>query len=177
MCPQKPFYSLHKVDSHVLLEKTLEFSFHLGVHQEVKKVVNVKSKGEGFRGRTVCRIGWVGNIATEEAWVISILAEPDFLQDGFNLDIPVSRTTKEAVERPFQQPVFVLFGIWVPDRWFDDSDFVRREDALTEGIHAIALLKCPVLLDGHADNEAHGVGSEDWGVLILLGSVSVLVIP
>jgi hypothetical protein len=176
MCPQEPLYAPHKVDSHVLLEKTLEFSFHLGVCREVNEVVDVKSKGEGFRGRTVCGIGWVDDSATEEARVVSILAERNFLQDGFNLDIPVSRTATEAVEPPSQQPVFVLFGIWVPDRWFDDSDFIRREDALTEGILAIALLKCLVSLDSHADDEAYGVGSEDWGVLILLGPISVLVI-
>ncbi len=33
-------------------------------------------------------------------------------------------------------------------------------------------------LHGHADDEAHGIRSEDWGILILLGlgSISVLVI-
>ena len=82
----------------------------------------------------------------------------------------------ETVEHPFKQPVFVLLGVWVPDWWFDDSDLVRREDALTEGVFAVTLLKCSVLLYGHADDEAHGVRSEDWGVLILLGPISVLVI-
>ncbi len=45
-----------------------------------------------------------------------------------------------TVERPFKQPVFILLGVWVPDWWFEDSDFVRREDALTEGVFAVALL-------------------------------------
>ncbi len=82
----------------------------------------------------------------------------------------------ETIECPFKQPVFILLGVSVPDWWFEDSDFVRREDALTEGIFAVALLKCSVSLYGHADDEAHGVRSEDWGVLILLGPISVLVI-
>jgi hypothetical protein len=82
----------------------------------------------------------------------------------------------ETVEHPFKQPVFVLLGVWVPDQWFDNSDFVRREDALTEGIFAVTPLKHLMLLYGHADDEAHGVRSEDWGVLILLGPISVLVI-
>ncbi len=82
----------------------------------------------------------------------------------------------ETVVHPFKQPVFVLLGVWVPDWWFDNSDFVRREDALTEVVFAVALLKCLVLLYGHADNKVHGVRSEDWGILILLGPISVLVI-
>jgi hypothetical protein len=88
----------------------------------------------------------------------------------------VSRTATETVECPFKQPVFVLLGVWVPDQWFDNSDFVRREDALTEGVFAVSLLKCLVSLYGHADNEVHGVRSEDWGVFILLEPISVLVI-
>ncbi len=88
----------------------------------------------------------------------------------------MSRTATETVERPFKQPLFVLLGVWVPDRWFDNSDFVRREDALTEGVFAVTLLKCSVSLYGHADDEVHGGRSEDWEVFILLGPISVLVI-
>jgi hypothetical protein len=96
--------------------------------------------------------------------VVSILAEPKFLQYGFNLDIPVLRTAMETVEHPFKQPVFVLLGVWVPDQWFDDSDFIRREDALTEGVFAVAPLKCLVSLYGHADDEAHGVKCQVGGL-------------
>ena len=65
-------------------------------------------------------------MATKEARAVCVLMESELLKDGFNLDVPMSRAAEEAVKCPFQQPIFILLSVWITNRGFDDSNFIRR---------------------------------------------------
>ncbi len=65
-------------------------------------------------------------MATKEVRVACILTESKLLKDGFELDVPVSRAVVEAVKRLFQQLIFILLSVWITNKGFDDSNFIRR---------------------------------------------------
>jgi hypothetical protein len=66
------------------------------------------------------------NVATKEARVVCVLTESKLLKDGFDLDLPVLRATVEAIKCQFQQPIFILLSVWITNRGFDNSNFIRR---------------------------------------------------
>jgi hypothetical protein len=51
----------------------------------------------------------------------------------------------------------------------DDSDLVRREDALAKLVFAVTLRKRATVLDGHADKETERIALEDRRKFIRLG--------
>jgi hypothetical protein len=58
----------------------------------------------------------------------------------------------------------------------DDSDLVRREDALAKCIFAVTLMKRAMVLGGHADEEMERIASEDRRKYIRLGTDPVFVV-
>ena len=75
----------------------------------------------------------------EEARIIGILLKAKAVEDLPDFVIPMLRTTTQAVQGAFEEAVLVLLRIRVPDRRFDDGEFVRRKDTLAKGVLAVAL--------------------------------------
>jgi hypothetical protein len=69
----------------------------------------------------------------------------------------VSRAPAKAIESLKKKPIFILAGIGVPGRWADNSCFLRREDALAEGVFAIPLLKAAPVLSRQTNQESETI--------------------
>jgi hypothetical protein len=79
--------------------------------------------------------------------------EVNFVKYLTNLIIPMFGAASKAISSSLKQPILILLGIEVPDGQLDNSDFIRWEDTLTEGVLAIALFEGAALFDHHANDE------------------------
>jgi hypothetical protein len=102
--------------------------------------------------------------------------EAHTLEDQFDLRIPMLRAMPETVKGTFQEPVFIFCCFRITNGRLNNSDFIRGEEALAEGVLAVPLFEDLSLLDCHAEKEAHCVGMEDRGVLVGLGPYPVFMI-
>ncbi len=62
----------------------------------------------------------------EEARNIGILLKAKAVEDIPDFVVPMLWTMTQAVQGAFEDPVLVLLCIRVPDRRFDDGEFVRQ---------------------------------------------------
>jgi hypothetical protein len=65
----------------------------------------------------------------------------DGAQNRINLFIPVSWTRLKAIESLLKQPIFIFPSAGITGRWTNNCDFLRRKNALAEGILTVSLLK------------------------------------
>jgi hypothetical protein len=54
-------------------------------------------------------------MASEKTWIPSILVKANTLKDGFDLGVPMARAAAKAIDGVLKEPVFVFFGIRVPN--------------------------------------------------------------
>jgi len=80
---------------------------------------------------------------------------------GTYLVVPVTGAPAEAIKSFEKKPIFVVGRVRVPRGGLDDSCFLSRKNALTEGVFAIPLLEGPTMLGRHANQEAEAVKPED----------------
>jgi hypothetical protein len=83
----------------------------------------------------------------------------------------------QTVEGTLQEPVFIGFDVRSALGRADNSDLIWRENALTEGILAVALTKGTPLLNSKTDKKAEAVLAKNGGKAIALAPYAVLVIP
>ncbi len=83
--------------------------------------------------------------------------------------VPMLWATSQAIQRAIEKPIFILFSIGIPDRRFDDSDFIGGKDSLTESVFAVSLFQCPTLLNGHTDDKSEGIRTKDRGIFLRFG--------
>ncbi len=67
----------------------------------------------------------------------------------------------EAIQSFEKKPVFVLGCVRVPRGGSDNSCFLSRKNALTEGVFAIPLFEGSAMLGRHANQETETVKLED----------------
>jgi hypothetical protein len=94
-----------------------------------------------------------------------------------NFLVSVGWASAKAIECALQQPVFVIFGIWITDWWFDDGYFIVRENILAKCIFAISLAQCAAFLDCHTGQKAHAVWTKHQCILVRFEPHSIFIIP
>ncbi len=65
-----------------------------------------------------------------------------------------------------EQPIFVRISIRVTQRRMYDHDFVIRNNSLTKGIFAVAVIEWTVFFKSKADKELNKVTAEDGSIAI-----------
>jgi len=80
---------------------------------------------------------------------------------GTYLVVPVTWAPAEAIKSFEKKPIFVLGRVRVPRGGLDDSCFLSRKNALTEGVFAIPLFEGPTILVRYANQETETVKPED----------------
>jgi len=80
---------------------------------------------------------------------------------GTDLIVPVTWALTEAIKSFEKKPIFVLGRVGVPRGGSDNSYFLSRKNALTEGVFAIPLFEGLTMLGRHANQETKTVKPED----------------
>jgi hypothetical protein len=62
--------------------------------------------------------------SSEKAWFQHVLVKADACKDGFDLGVPMTRAVAKAVDGALKEPVFVFFGIGVPNGGLNNSYLV-----------------------------------------------------
>ncbi len=86
------------------------------------------------------------------------------------------RAAAKAVEHPFKEPVFTIFGVGVTDGRFDDCDFIWRQYTLAKVVLAVSLLEGAVAFDSHGGEQEQCVRTKDWCVFVRLCPDAVFMI-
>ena len=74
--------------------------------------------------------------------------------------------TTETVQCLLEKPVFARLSVGITGWRADDGDFVRWQNAIAEGIFAIALLEDTTLFDSQTDKVPEGVLTKNWCVTL-----------
>ena len=77
------------------------------------------------------------------------------------------RAAPKSIKHPFEEPRFIRGGVGIAARGANNSNLVRRKDALTECIFTITLTKGTMRCDRHACEETKRFLMEDRGNLLL----------
>jgi len=173
MGAQKPIHGPHEVDGDETGEELFELPFTLWVFREIYKVINIQSKGEWSGGDVRGRIVGVVDGACEQTRIRGIRFEADAGKDRRNLVVPVLGTAAEAVQSFLEEPIFIFASIGVSNGGFHDSDFIVGDDKMHFCSH---LALGYAFLHGKTDQQPHGVGAEDEGVLFWLGPNAIFMI-
>jgi len=80
---------------------------------------------------------------------------------GTDLVVPVTWAPTEAIESFEKKPIFVLGRVGVPRGGSDNSYFLSRKNALTEGVFAIPLFEGPTMLGRQTNQEPETVKPEN----------------
>jgi hypothetical protein len=113
-------------------------------------------------------IGWVPNKSRVEAWILEGRGDSKGMKDSIDL---------QTIKGPLQEPVLVGFNVGSLLWRGDNSDFILRENTLTESVCAVTLTKGATLLISKADKEAEAVLAKDGSKSIALAPNSILVTP
>ena len=73
----------------------------------------------------------------------------------------------KSIERPLKEPIFIRGGFRIAARGANNSDLIGREDALTECVFTITLMKGTMRRDRHACEEVERILMEDRGKFVL----------
>jgi hypothetical protein len=60
------------------------------------------------------------------------------------------RAVPKSIEHPFKEPIFIRSGFGIAAREANNSNLVRKKDALTECVFTITLTKRTTRRDRHA---------------------------
>jgi hypothetical protein len=63
-------------------------------------------------------------VASEKTWIRSVLVKSDACKDRFDLGVPMARAAAKVMDGALKEPVFVLFGIGVPNGGLNNSFLV-----------------------------------------------------
>jgi hypothetical protein len=78
----------------------------------------------------------------------------------------VTWATTETVQCLLEKPIFARLSVGIT-RWrTDDGDFLRGQNAITEGILAIALFEYTTLFDSQTDKVPEGLLTKNWCVTL-----------
>jgi hypothetical protein len=148
---EEPIHGSHEFYRDKVCEELFELVLELGVLREVYKVTDIDAKGKGgcwWFGRGV---GWIDEVAGEQAGVGCVVFEAKTVEDALYLNVPMVGAAAKAVQGAFEEPVFIVLCIRVANGRLDDRYLICRKNALAEGVFAVALFECASALEGHAD--------------------------
>jgi hypothetical protein len=122
------------------------------------------------------RVVWVPNKTGVETRIMGVGDKTDGVQNRNNLLIPVPWTTAKAIESLPKQPVFIFCGVGITGGWTNNCDFLRRENALAEGVLTVPLLETTTMLHRKTDQKMETVEAQNWSKPIALGPITSLTI-
>ena len=97
-------------------------------------------------------------------------------QNGINFLVLVPRTAAKSIGDLLQEPLFIFGSIRVAQGRMGNSDFLGRENALTESLLTIALFEAAATLDSQTDKEPEAIKPKNRCKSFTLGPVAVLTI-
>ena len=100
----------------------------------------------------------------------------DGAKNRSNLFIPVSQTTSKAIESLLKQPIFIFHNVGITGWRTNNCDFLRRKNALAEGILTVSLLKTTTVLHCKADQKTETVKAQNRSKPIALSPIKSLMI-
>jgi hypothetical protein len=83
----------------------------------------------------------------------------------------------KSIECPFKEPLFIRGSFGIAARGANNSNLVRRKDALTECVYTITLTKRMMRCNCHAHEEMERILMEDRGKFVALLLNAVFMVP